>query len=116
MFFEYNTALIIFFSNTAFFYWFYAYGLSITFLGIISLFFVYKELFRFLLIFEIIYLGLICIFLNTYVIFSHSESLIYVLLLLSNSAAEAAIGLSLLISAYRIKKSLNLTLYYNLRG
>lgn len=90
----------------SFLIYFYIYVMVILFIGLMGLLFLHYNLFRYLLLLEVIYLAVICLFLLSFLFFQNKAGLVYAILILGNSAAEAAIGLSLLVAAYRIKKTL----------
>jgi NADH:ubiquinone oxidoreductase subunit K len=82
------------------------YVLITLFVGLLGLLFLHYNLFRYLLLLEVMYLAIICLFLLPFLFFNNTAGLVYAILILGNTAAEAAIGLSLLVAAYRIKRTL----------
>jgi NADH:ubiquinone oxidoreductase subunit K len=82
------------------------YVIVVLFIGLFGLLILHYNLFRYLLLLEVVYLTIICLFLLSFLFFQDKTGLVYAILILGNSAAEAAIGLSLLVAAYRVKKTL----------
>ena len=62
------------------------------------------------------WLGISLCFLGAYILFNNVIGLLFAIMILTVAAAEAAIGLSLLINFYRIHKNISLRYLTNLRG
>jgi NADH-quinone oxidoreductase subunit K len=65
---------------------------------------------------EIILLASVLNFISFSVLFQDPNGQIYALLVITLAACESAIGLGLLVSAYRVKKTVGFPFFNNLRG
>lgn len=93
-------------------------GCLLVFIGVCGLFFFYRELtfIHILLVLELILLGLSLITLVFAYYYSNPLGFLLVYIFLMLSAAESALGLSLLITFYRVREETLLTSFNRLFG
>ena len=112
-----KTFFLDFFNTTEFFFedsFFIGYYLFL--IGLASLGFGQKNLLFFMVYIEIMLLGLSFNFIFASIIMSNTGGFIYAFLILNLAAAEYAIGLSLLITIFSIKKSISFSSLSSLKG
>jgi len=91
-------------------------GLLIYFIGLIGFIFNQKNLIVTMMSAEVMYLGLIFLFITTSLLLNDPKGQIYGLIILILAAAESALGLGLLIVLHRFSDSINFAYFQQLRG
>lgn len=81
-------------------------GFWITYIGLLGLFFRITNLFYVLISFELLLLGLNLITISMTILYDNPQGFFIVYLLLVLAAVETALGLSLLVVYYRLRKTL----------
>jgi NADH-quinone oxidoreductase subunit K len=96
------------------FYLPYAVGLFL--LGLIGIVFNKRSLLILMLCIELMFLGISFTFIIFALVHQNTLGEVYALLVLSVAAAESAIGLGLLVIAFRVKKSITFSNFNELHG
>jgi NADH-quinone oxidoreductase subunit K len=93
----------------------FSFGFLLFFIGLLGIAFNYKNFLVTMMAAELMYLGIIFLFILTGYYYN-SEGQLYGLLLLIIAASESAIGLGILIVLYRFGKSVDFIDYQELKG
>jgi len=93
----------------------YSFGFALFFIGLLGIAFNYKNFLITMMAAELMYLGIIVLFILTGYYYNN-EGQVYGLLLLMIAASESAIGLGILIVLYRFGKSIDFIDYQELKG
>jgi NADH-quinone oxidoreductase subunit K len=112
-----KTVMLKFFSIDEFFFEDpFLIGYYLFLIGLFSLSFGQKNLLFFMVYIELMLLGLSYNFIFVSISLSHLGGYIYAFLILNLAAAESAIGLSLLITIFSIKKGISFSVLSSLKG
>jgi NADH:ubiquinone oxidoreductase subunit K len=91
-------------------------GFLIFFIGLYGIVFNFKNFLVSMLCIEMTYLGCSFIFIVNSVYFFDPEGQIYCLVLIVLAAAEAALGLGLLITVFKLEKRIDFPVFAQVRG
>jgi len=91
-------------------------GFVIFFIGLYGIVFNFKNFLVSMLCIEMTYLGCSFVFIVNSVYFFDPEGQIYSLVLIVLAAAEAALGLGLLITVFRLEKRIDFPVFAQVRG
>jgi NADH-quinone oxidoreductase subunit K len=98
------------------FYFFLPFAIGLFLLGLIGIVFNRKSLLILMLCIELMFLGISFLFIIFALAQHNYIGQVYALLILTVAAAETAIGLALLVIAYRVRKSISFASFNELRG